>query len=174
MRGKRPSTPSKDASNTITKTQQRALQQPAAQQPIDMPRIQRADSRVRVQQVLPILQPSSAEIEELTEQQLQLKEVQYEQQQFHEPSFKAVDNIHELSSSPSSSFPSTLETPSNTLMPPESPATPLDECIQRGIQYHEKGDVDQATAEFKYAAEEGSPMDMFFYGLALRHGWVMS
>lgn len=170
MRGKRPSTPSKDASNTITKTQQRALQQPAAQQPIDMPRIQRADSRVRVQQVLPILQPSSAEIEELTEQQLQLKEEQYEQQ-FHEPS-KVVDNIHDLSSSPSSSFPSTLETPSNTLMPPESPATPLDECIQRGIQYHEKGDVDQATAEFKYAAEEGSPMGMFFYGLALRHGWV--
>lgn len=168
LRGKRsaPSTP-KEEPNTTTKTQQqKSLQQPDAQQPLDMPRIQRADSRVRVQQVLPILQPSSAEIEELSEQQQQLEE--YEQQ-LHASS-KAADNTHDVSPS----FPSMLlETPANTMVPPDSPATPLDECIQRGIQYHENGDVDQATAEFKHAAEEGSPMGMFFYGLALRHGWVM-
>lgn len=172
LRGKRSASSSpKDAPNTTTtattKTQQqKSLQQPDAQQPLDMPRIQRADSRVRVQQVLPILQPSSAEIEELSEQQQQLEE--YEQQ-LHASS-KVADDTHDVSPS----FPSMLlETPANTMVPPDSPATPLDECIQRGIQYHENGDVDRATAEFKHAAEEGSPMGMFFYGLALRHGWVM-
>ncbi|CDH53333.1 hcp-like protein [Lichtheimia corymbifera JMRC:FSU:9682] len=170
LRGKRSASSSpKDAPNTTTtattKTQQqKSLQQPDAQQPLDMPRIQRADSRVRVQQVLPILQPSSAEIEELSEQQQQLEE--YEQQ-LHASS-KVADDTHDVSPS----FPSMLlETPANTMVPPDSPATPLDECIQRGIQYHENGDVDRATAEFKHAAEEGSPMGMFFYGLALRHGW---
>ncbi|KAI8142768.1 hypothetical protein BJV82DRAFT_515912 [Fennellomyces sp. T-0311] len=46
-----------------------------------------------------------------------------------------------------------------------------DEWVQKGIQYHEKGELEQATLEFQRAAKAELPLGMFLYGLSLRHGW---
>ena len=45
-------------------------------------------------------------------------------------------------------------------------------CLQRGIQYYEQGELEQASCNWRLAAENDSHLGMFFYGLALRHGWV--
>jgi hypothetical protein len=53
--------------------------------------------------------------------------------------------------------------------------------LQLGIQFYEKGELEQASYYWKLSAEEeessrkkdtASPLGIFFYGLALRHGWV--
>lgn len=41
-----------------------------------------------------------------------------------------------------------------------------------GIQYYEKGELEQAFYYWKISAESESPLGIFFYGLTLRHGWV--
>ncbi|KAI9493441.1 hypothetical protein BDB00DRAFT_763601 [Zychaea mexicana] len=46
-----------------------------------------------------------------------------------------------------------------------------DAWIQQGIEYHEKGAIQQATLEFQRAANASSPIGLFLYGLSLRHGW---
>ncbi|KAL1920635.1 uncharacterized protein VTP21DRAFT_1012 [Calcarisporiella thermophila] len=46
-----------------------------------------------------------------------------------------------------------------------------DELVQLAIQYHEKNELEKATYYFKLAAEKGSPMGIFLYGISLRHGW---
>lgn len=43
-----------------------------------------------------------------------------------------------------------------------------------GIASYEKGELEQASYHWKVAAESESPLAIFFYGLALRHGWVKS
>lgn len=44
--------------------------------------------------------------------------------------------------------------------------------LQLGIQFYEKGELEQASYYWKLAAENDSPLGIFFYGLTLRHGWV--
>ncbi|KAI9260528.1 hypothetical protein BDA99DRAFT_439781, partial [Phascolomyces articulosus] len=46
-----------------------------------------------------------------------------------------------------------------------------DQHVQKGIEYHELGELERATHQFRIAAKEGSPVGMLFYGLCLRHGW---
>ena len=48
-----------------------------------------------------------------------------------------------------------------------------DVWVQQGIAYHEKGELEQATLEFKRAANANSPIGLMLYGLSLRHGWVI-
>ncbi|KAI8636221.1 hypothetical protein BD408DRAFT_356062 [Parasitella parasitica] len=43
--------------------------------------------------------------------------------------------------------------------------------LQLGIQFYEKGDIEDATHHWRLATEEGETVAVFFYGLALRHGW---
>ncbi|KAL9559313.1 hypothetical protein MBANPS3_000487 [Mucor bainieri] len=43
--------------------------------------------------------------------------------------------------------------------------------LQLGIQFYEKGDMENATHYWRLATEENEVMAIFFYGLALRHGW---
>ncbi|GAA5816584.1 hypothetical protein MFLAVUS_010114 [Mucor flavus] len=43
--------------------------------------------------------------------------------------------------------------------------------LQLGMNYHEKGELEKATHYWRLSAETGSPLGLFFYGIALRHGW---
>jgi TPR repeat protein len=49
--------------------------------------------------------------------------------------------------------------------------TDKDAYLQLGMKYHEKGELEKATHYWRLAAESGSPLGLFFYGIALRHGW---
>lgn len=42
-----------------------------------------------------------------------------------------------------------------------------------GIEFYEKGELEQASYYWKLSAESESPLGIFFYGLTLRHGWVI-
>uniref|UniRef100_A0A1D1ZDI4 Protein DSF2 n=1 Tax=Anthurium amnicola TaxID=1678845 RepID=A0A1D1ZDI4_9ARAE len=58
--------------------------------------------------------------------------------------------------------------------PPNSPSTKqnqADEFIQQAIQFHEANELEKATYYFKLAADKDSPLGLFLYGIALRHGW---
>ncbi|KAG0174099.1 hypothetical protein DFQ28_009728 [Apophysomyces sp. BC1034] len=46
-----------------------------------------------------------------------------------------------------------------------------DQYVQKGIEYHELGQLEKATHNFWLSAKEGSPMGMLLYGISLRHGW---
>ncbi|KAJ1930304.1 hypothetical protein IWQ60_000416 [Tieghemiomyces parasiticus] len=46
-----------------------------------------------------------------------------------------------------------------------------DMYLQEALAAHDRGDMTLATAQFRRAAEEGSALGLFFYGLARRHGW---
>ncbi|KAI8891269.1 HCP-like protein [Backusella circina FSU 941] len=46
-----------------------------------------------------------------------------------------------------------------------------DQYLQLGMQYHEKGELEKATHYWRLSAEKESPLGLFFYGIALRHGW---
>ncbi|CAG8445384.1 10514_t:CDS:2 [Scutellospora calospora] len=62
----------------------------------------------------------------------------------------------------------------NNPPPPQSPTTrqnEADDFIQQAIQYHEANELEKATYYFKLAAEKDSPLGLFLYGIALRHGW---
>ncbi|KAI8139089.1 hypothetical protein BJV82DRAFT_522307 [Fennellomyces sp. T-0311] len=47
----------------------------------------------------------------------------------------------------------------------------IDHHVQKGIEYHELGELERATHQFRIVAKEGSPIGMFLYGISLRHGW---
>lgn len=47
-----------------------------------------------------------------------------------------------------------------------------DEYLHLGMQYHERGELEKATYYWRLSAENESPLGLFFYGIALRHGWV--
>ncbi|KAG0313627.1 hypothetical protein BGZ99_008680 [Dissophora globulifera] len=46
-----------------------------------------------------------------------------------------------------------------------------DAYIQRGIELHEEGQLEQATYYFGLAAKSENPLGQLMYGLSLRHGW---
>ncbi|KAI8991298.1 hypothetical protein BDF20DRAFT_909099 [Mycotypha africana] len=46
-----------------------------------------------------------------------------------------------------------------------------DDYIVLGMKYHEKGETEKATYCWRLASNSGSSLGMFFYGIALRHGW---
>ncbi|CAG8675549.1 20693_t:CDS:2 [Rhizophagus irregularis] len=46
-----------------------------------------------------------------------------------------------------------------------------DEFIQQAIRFHEDNELEKATYYFKLAADKDSPLGLFLYGIALRHGW---
>lgn len=51
-------------------------------------------------------------------------------------------------------------------------AADSDRFLQLGMQCHERGELDKATYYWRLSAENESPLGLFFYGIALRHGWV--
>ncbi|KAI9349983.1 hypothetical protein BD770DRAFT_394813 [Pilaira anomala] len=54
---------------------------------------------------------------------------------------------------------------------PEDTVVDQDSYLQLGMNYHEKGELEKATHYWRLSAESGSPLGLFFYGIALRHGW---
>ncbi|KAJ3375532.1 hypothetical protein GGF31_004651 [Allomyces arbusculus] len=66
----------------------------------------------------------------------------------------------------------TMQSTRSHAPPPEDPAqVEADACIHRGIQLHEVMQLAESTAQFQRAAELGSPLGAFLYGMALRSGW---
>lgn len=51
-------------------------------------------------------------------------------------------------------------------------ADSTDQYLQLGMQCHERGELEKATYYWRLSAENDSPLGLFFYGIALRHGWV--
>ncbi|KAF7722511.1 hypothetical protein EC973_003073 [Apophysomyces ossiformis] len=47
----------------------------------------------------------------------------------------------------------------------------VDQHVQKGIEYHELGELEKATHHFRLSADKGSPAGMLLYGISLRHGW---
>lgn len=43
--------------------------------------------------------------------------------------------------------------------------------LQLGMKYHEEGQLEKATYHWRLSAKTGSALGLFFYGIALRHGW---
>ena len=56
---------------------------------------------------------------------------------------------------------------------PHAPLTPEDHAT-RGIEFHQKMLLPQATHHFQLSAEGGSTTGMLLYSLSLRHGWGCS
>lgn len=52
-------------------------------------------------------------------------------------------------------------------------AAESDRFLQLGMQCHERGELDKATYYWRLSADNESPLGLFFYGIALRHGWVI-
>ncbi|KAI8978149.1 hypothetical protein BDB01DRAFT_697902, partial [Pilobolus umbonatus] len=46
-----------------------------------------------------------------------------------------------------------------------------DTYLQLGMKYHEEGQLEKATYYWRLSAQGGSALGLFFYGIALRHGW---
>ncbi|CAG8578041.1 25226_t:CDS:2 [Gigaspora margarita] len=86
-------------------------------------------------------------------------------------------NVNVPGLDPSSSLPHEINSSKDNniiINPPLSPTTrhnEADEFIQQAIQYHEANELEKATYYFKLAAEKDSPLGLFLYGIALRHGW---
>ena len=45
-------------------------------------------------------------------------------------------------------------------------------CLHRGIDAHERGDLEESAQLFEQSANGGCGLGMLMFGLALRHGWV--
>lgn len=48
---------------------------------------------------------------------------------------------------------------------------PAENLVHAGIKFHEAGQLEKAADNFRLAAEQGSPLGMFLFGVSLRHGW---
>ncbi len=48
-----------------------------------------------------------------------------------------------------------------------------EEHLERGIECHERGSVNESTYHLRIAAKKGLPTAMLLYALACRHGWGM-
>lgn len=81
----------------------------------------------------------------------------------------ANEKIDSLPEEPESSEPRHAPAPQAD----DGSSTPqADEYLQLGVQYHESGKLEKATHYWRMAAERDHPLGLFFYGIALRHGWV--
>ncbi|KAL7316747.1 hypothetical protein PS15m_003197 [Mucor circinelloides] len=82
---------------------------------------------------------------------------------------RSLQSIHSSSaSSCSSDLPAAV--PPATKRASQSTEDTQD-YLQLGMKYHEKGELEKATHYWRLSAEAGSPLGLFFYGIALRHGW---
>ncbi|KIW99617.1 uncharacterized protein Z518_11030 [Rhinocladiella mackenziei CBS 650.93] len=70
-----------------------------------------------------------------------------------------LENLHLGSPAPSPSRPRSINDPDSDI------------DIQKAIQLHESGDLEQATEMFRKLADSGNVLSQVLYGLSLRHGW---
>ncbi|TPX16690.1 uncharacterized protein E0L32_003631 [Thyridium curvatum] len=50
---------------------------------------------------------------------------------------------------------------------------PAEEHVEKAIQLHENGSLNESTYHLRHAARQGHPTGMLLYALACRHGWGM-
>ena len=50
---------------------------------------------------------------------------------------------------------------------------PAEEHVDKAIELHEKGSLNESTYHLRHAARQGHPTGMLLYALACRHGWGM-
>lgn len=82
---------------------------------------------------------------------------------------RSLQSIHSSSaSSCSSDLPAFVVPPATQKA---AAAEDTQDYLQLGMKYHEKGELEKATHYWRLSAEAGSPLGLFFYGIALRHGW---
>ncbi|RQM06962.1 hypothetical protein DH86_00000101, partial [Scytalidium sp. 3C] len=88
-----------------------------------------------------------------------------------DPSISRLSEIGEHSSSSSVGSGSTIKAAPSSI----SPAAELsaEEHVQRGIECHERGAVNESTYHLRLAARQNHPTGMLLYALACRHGWGM-
>ncbi|CAO3696813.1 unnamed protein product [Umbelopsis ramanniana] len=80
----------------------------------------------------------------------------------------ANEKHYSLAEEPESSEPRDAPPP----QPDDGSTTPqADEFLQLGLACHENGKLEKATHYWRMAAERDHPLGLFFYGIALRHGW---
>ncbi|OBZ83688.1 Mitosis inhibitor nif1 [Choanephora cucurbitarum] len=73
---------------------------------------------------------------------------------------------------PRSIQPSLITMKSSSSLPSEEVDKSQNEAyLQMGLKYHENGQLEKATYYWRLCAENGYPLGLFFYGIALRHGW---
>ena len=68
----------------------------------------------------------------------------------------------------------------STIRPPPTSQSVLtasemsaEDHLNKGIQCHENGSVNESTYHLRHAARQGNPTGMLLYALACRHGWGM-
>jgi len=87
------------------------------------------------------------------------------------PLISKQSNLQPINTAIASSSTSNNLPISPTLTSPNTRQNQADEFIQQAIQFHEANELEKATYYFKLAADKDSPLGLFLYGIALRHGW---
>lgn len=75
-----------------------------------------------------------------------------------------------------SSSPRSPRSPAGITLPPTTPTSASmspDDHVQKGIDLHESGSLQESTYHLRLAANGGHPTGMLLYALACRHGWGM-
>lgn len=63
--------------------------------------------------------------------------------------------------------------PSKYSYAPSASEMSTEEHLQKGIELHESGSLNESTYHLRHAARGGNPTGMLLYALACRHGWGM-
>lgn len=74
-----------------------------------------------------------------------------------------------------SSSPRSPRSPAQIAIPPTTPTSTMstEDHVQKGIELHESGSLQESTYHLRLAANGGHPTGMLLYALACRHGWGM-
>ena len=83
-----------------------------------------------------------------------------------------VQSRHSLSSMNTSNSGSTIKGSQHTIVPPAADMTAEDH-LNKGIECHERGSLNESTYHLRLAARQNNPTAMLLYALACRHGWGM-
>ena len=82
-----------------------------------------------------------------------------------------LQNRHSLISIKTSNTESTIKGSQHTVRPSEE--LTAEDHLNKGIECHERGSLNESTYHLRLAARQNNPTAMLLYALACRHGWGM-
>ena len=82
-----------------------------------------------------------------------------------------LQNRHSLTSMKTTTSDSTIKASQNITKTTEE--ITAEEHLNKGIECHEKGSLNESTYHLRLAARQNNPTAMLLYALACRHGWGM-
>lgn len=82
-----------------------------------------------------------------------------------------LQNRHSLTSMKTSNTESTIKGSQHTIRPSEDMTA--EDHLNKGIECHENGSLNESTYHLRLAARQNNPTAMLLYALACRHGWGM-